>query len=352
VLTAGNLTLATADATGALTLRSTGGALRATGAVNGGPIQLAAGGAVQMDAHVIAAGTLAVDAGGAFTLGGQARGSAITVLSNDIVLGSTAALGRAWTTLDVTLTNRTAQRTTFVGGARTRAATASTRPKRHASSPTARSRSTRPAMSLFAASRSATATPGSSARAASSRSRPRRACRSPAAVNLTTSSATDTFTIDPTRIELDTGTGSIALLGASGAPLGRLALVGNTIAAGTATTLTQLATTTDFAAINALLDRPGRTAAAAARGTVSFTWSTRCSSRTAERPRSSATAPVHRGRRRDHHGAAVDADRDQRPGLTPTGPLLGLDTQTGVTINGTPAAAGGRFDPARRSTAA
>jgi hypothetical protein len=345
VVTTGNLTLATADATGALTLRSTGGALRATAAVNGGAIQLVAGGTVQADASVLATGTLAVDAGGAFTLGGLARGTAVSVLSNDIALGPTAALGARGTTLDVTLTNRNPARTTFVGGA---------------ADPSGYSLDQGEAARVFA-DRSVTlasagdfairdlalsygATGQLGAGGELEITTPGRVSIT-GNVSLATVGATDTFTIDPTRIELSTDTGSIAMLGAGAVPQGRLALVGGTVAVATAATLGQLATATDFAAINALLDQPGGTPQPLRAGTMTFNVTGALYIQN-----TGPTAVIADRAGFTAGGVAIStASGSTRIAingqvLAPGGPLTGIDTQRGVTINGAPAAPGGQFD--------
>jgi hypothetical protein len=295
---------------------------------------------------LLAASTLAVDAGGSFTLGGLARGTGISVLSNDIALGPSAALGARGTTLDVTVTNRDPLRLTAVGGA---------------TEPGSFSLDQSEASRVFAdrsvtinglgnvAIRDLRLTYGAGGQIGTGGeleiSTPARVAIT-GNVNLATGSATDTLTIDPSRIELNSDTGSIALLGGNGAPLGRLAMTGDTIAVGTTATLGSLAETADFAAINALLDQPGGTPQPLRAGTVTF------SVVDALYIQNSGETALYR----DRAGFAASgiAINTTQPGariaingqiLTAGGGLTGLDTQQGVTINGAPAAPGGRFDP-------
>jgi filamentous hemagglutinin family protein len=66
----GNLTLATADATGALTLTTSAGSLRTTGIVNGNDIIFTAPTLIQTDAAINAGGTFAAQTNGTFTSAG------------------------------------------------------------------------------------------------------------------------------------------------------------------------------------------------------------------------------------------------------------------------------------------
>jgi filamentous hemagglutinin family protein len=77
------------------------------------------------------------------------------------------------------------------------------------------------------------------------------------AVALTTVSDADTFSIDPTRIDVIAGSGSIAMRSASGVLQGLLELEAGTIAVADRATLDAIGTLTDFAAISAALDQPG-----------------------------------------------------------------------------------------------
>ena len=354
VQTAGDLTLATADATGAVTLRSTGGALRATGNVNGASIALTAAAGVQADANLTATGALAVDAGGTFTLAGTGRGTTITVASADIALGTAAALGVRGTTTALTLTNRDPSRTMFIGGPanatgysldqaealRLFADNSITLGVALAGPPPPAGQGTIVVNDLamgFGANRNIgtggeleISTPGRVSIIGD--------------VALTTSGATDTFSIDPTLIELDTSTGSIAMLDGTGAALGRLVMVGGTISIATTAALAQLGTLTDFAAINALLDTPGGIAQPIRAGTIDlsvtnglFIQNTGASGAFADRRGFLAGAL--------NITTASAATRLAINGqiVTAGGPVSGLDTVGAIRINGAVPAAGGLF---------
>ena len=349
VLTAGNLTLATADATGAIALRSTGGALRSTGGVNGASIALTANGAVQADANLAAAGNLAIDAGGTFTLAGIGRGTVIGVRSSDIALGGAAGIGVRGVTQDVTLTNANPARVTFIGGAADPAGYSLDQaeiPRVFADR----------SITLVSAGdmtiRDLALTFGGIGNIGTGG---RLEVTTPARVSitgnvaLTTSGADDSFVIDPTRIELNTDTGSIALLNGAGNPLGRLAMTGNTIAVATAGVLGQVAAAPSFATINGLLDQPGGNPQPLRAGTMTFTASqglyiqnSGISALFRDRAGFTATSLAI-----NTASANTQIAINGRI-LTAGGPVTGLNTQPLVTINGAPAAAGGQFDP--RST--
>ena len=124
-------------------------------------------------------------------------------------------------------------------------------------------------------------------------------------------------------------------------------MVGDTIASATTGALVQLRTATDFAAINALLDQPGGNPDALRAGSLAFDVTNGLFIQNA-----GATA-LYRDRRGFTAGAlsidtAAAGTRIAVNGqiLGAGGPVVGLDTQQFVTINGAPAAAGGLFDPA------
>jgi hypothetical protein len=165
-------------------------------------------------------------------------------------------------------------------------------------------------------------------------------------VALATSGADDSFVIDPTRIELDSDTGSVALLGGNGAPLGRLALTADTIVAATTGTLAQLATAPSFAAINALLDQPGGNPLALRSGTMTFNVTQGLYIQ------NSGPSPLFADRAGFAAGGVAIGTASANTQiaingqiLTAAGPVTGLAVQPLVTINGAPAAAGGLFDP-------
>ena len=77
------------------------------------------------------------------------------------------------------------------------------------------------------------------------------------AVALTTVSDADTFAIDPTRIDVIAGSGSIVMKSAGGTLMGTLELSADRIGVADQTTLDTIASLSDFAAISSALDKPG-----------------------------------------------------------------------------------------------
>ena len=317
VVTGGNLTLTTADATGSLTF----------------------------------------DANGTLTMSGVGRAATITATSNDIVLPAGSALGVRGVTTSLTVTNRNPARTTFVGGA---------------ANATGYSLDQAELQRLFADNTILLGTALAGALPAgqgtvviddfalgyganrnigtggtleiSTQGR----ISVIGDVALTTTGATDTFELDPSLIELDTSLGSIAMLDAGGNPLGRLNMIGNTVAVATTALLPQLSPLADFTAINALLNQPGGNPLALRAGTMNFNVTGALYIQN-----SGATALY-----RDRQGFTANGVNITTTGsastriaingqiLTAGGPVTGLNTQSLVTINGAAAAAGGQFDAA------
>ncbi len=354
---AGELTTGTVDASGIAVLTSTGDYIRAAGNVNAGEIRMTAANDVRAEGNLSATGALAIDAGASFVLDGIARGSTVSVLSADIDLRGTSQLGERGVTSTLTLTNRDPALLTQVGDS---ASTASawtldgSEMVRLFADEAITIGVDLPAPSTaglgdiaigdFALTYGTTGHIGTGGLLEIS---------TPATVSitgdvaLTTGNADDTFRIDPTLIELDTTTGSIAMLDSAGDPLGRLDMIGGTVAIASTATLGQLRTTTDFGAITDLLDQPGGSAAALSAGAIRFEVDTGLYIQNA------GTSDEFADRRGFEAGAvdivtAAPSSRIAINGLilTPGGPVGGLDTEALITINGAAAAAGGPFDPA------
>jgi len=357
LLATGELVTGLIGATGLVDLRSANDYMRATGNVTGGTIRMTAFGRIEAGANLVSASTLTIDAGGSFILSGSARGTSVSVLSSDIALGATAAIGSRGLTTDITLVNRDPARTMFIGGAantagysldqaeaaRLFADNSITLGTALAGPPPPAGQGTIVVGDLamgFGANRNLgtggeleISTPGRVSIIGR--------------VALTTSGATDTFTIDPSLIELDTTTGSIAMLDGNGAALGRLAMVGGTVSMATTATLAQLATLTDFAAIKALLDAPGGIAQPIRAGTIDL------SVTNALYVQNTGASGVFADRRGFQANALniTTANANTRIAingqiLTAGGPVSGLDTVAQIRINGLVPAAGGRFDAA------
>ena len=158
------------------------------------------------------------------------------------------------------------------------------------------------------------------------------------AVALTTVSDADTFSIDPQRIDVIAGGGSIVMKNAAGALRGSLELQAGTIAVADQTTLDTIAALSDFAAISAALDKPGAAASDGGylqAGTIDLLIGQGLFIQ------NSGTSTEFDDRR----GFRANALNIDSTGTNPmiaingvitgqTGDLLGLDTIQGVTVNG------------------
>lgn len=349
ILTAGDLSAELVSATGAVDLQSTGGGIATTGDVTGAVISMAAADDVEADAGLIAAGSLSVDAGGAFVLAGAALGTSIAVSSADIAIADGAAIGLRGLTQDIALLSRNSAETTTIGGAVQGAGytlEAEEAARLFADTSIAIAGLGDVAIDDLALAFGAGNNIGTGGQLEIST--PARIAIG-GDVMLATSSADDTFLIDPTRIELDTDTGSIALLDDNGNPLGRLEMMGDTVAIATADVLAQLEGLDDITAINVLLDNPGGTASPLRAGSTTLAVTDGLFIQ------NTGASALFEDRRGFAAGALdiVTATPDTRIAingqiLAADGPVNGLDTQTRITINGVPAAPGGQFDP--RST--
>lgn len=343
--TVGNLDAALVTATGQVDLASSAGSLGLAGPVQGGAIDLSAQGSVTADADLTSAGVLTVDAGGMFALAGTGQGTSILVESADITLGAAARLGVRGITDEIVLSNGDPARPLFVGGG---------------SAPAGYSLEQTEAARLFADDRIEVTSAGNIAVGdlalafganGNIGSGGTLELTTPAEVSitgdvmLTTSGGDDTFLIDPTLVELDTSTGSIAMLDGTGNPLGRLEIVSDTFAAATTDALGQLGTLSDFAAINALLDTPGGTAQPLRAGTIAvdvaealFIQNSGASALFADR-RGFAAGGLEITTGSNATRIAINGQI-----LTADGPVSGLATAPLIRINGAVPASGGQFD--------
>ncbi|MGZ3266899.1 MAG: beta strand repeat-containing protein [Croceibacterium sp.] len=349
IRTVGDLNTQIVSASNAVDLASSAGAIHAVGDVTGATIALAAGGNVLADANLTSAGALGVDAGGTFGLLGTARGTTIGVRSSDIQLGTAAKLGVRGTTQSVTLTSRDAARPTFIGGDPQGGGYSLD------SAEAARVFADR-SITLAAAgnavignlqlSYGGTGNVGTGGLIE---------VTSPAnvevsgAVDLATSSADDTFRIDPVRIDVIAGEGSIAMHSGGAVPQGTIDLIADTVAVADRATLSAIDGLTDTRQISLLLDAP---AAAGPPGGYLQAGTIRVTAADAFLVQNGGTSPAYAARR----GFTADA-LDIVTGSAATriaingvilqngAPLLGLAVTPLVTINGKAAAAGGQFDP-------
>jgi len=278
--TDGSLTTQFLSAPGAITLTA-GGDLTALDGLSGASISLTAGGDIASGGDLTADGALTIDAGGALQMFGAGRGTTITVTSSDFLLGPGSTLGERDVTENLTILARVLGPTgsanrIFIGGETVSG-------DYSLDSNEMNSLFADNAITFRAVGNGAAVTDitignfslsyGTSGNIGSGGtleiSGPTQISIA-GDVTLTTSSAADTFLIDPTRVELNTETGSIAMLDPTGAALGQLHIVGDTIAIATGSVLGQLQSLTDFAAIKTALDQPGGNPQAITASSITF----------------------------------------------------------------------------------
>jgi filamentous hemagglutinin family protein len=356
VASAGGLTIETqlgitaghASATGDLSLRSLAGTVHTTGAVDGGTISLVADGDVLADFDLTAAGSLGVTAGGVFGLGGTARGTSITVTSNDIQLAGGSRLGVRGTTRDIVLANGDAALVSHIGGAggagdyeldsaeaaRLFADNSITLEASGDVSVGALQLSYGGAGNIGGGGLLEVTTPGS--------------VEVSGAIDLTTSSAGDRFAIDPTRIDVIAGEGSIAMHSGAAVAQGILDLSADTVTVLTRSTRDTVNGLTDLAQISALLDAPATPGPAGGylqAGTI------RVAARDAFLVQNGGTTSAFADRRGFTADTLTITTGSAATQIAINGtivrngtPVNGLATTPLVTINGKGAAAGGQFD--------
>jgi len=258
--TAGNLSTGTVSVTGDVGLYSTDGLVQTTGQVSGANIAISAGGGVQANAGLTATGTLQMQTNGTLQIGGRAIGTTITAISGDIALGPNGGIGQRGTTQSITLLNANPGRPTFIGGtAQANGYSLDAAETRQL----AADNSISLGLSANAGANAADLIIGDLALIYGDNGNigtggtlkinaPGRITVN-GAVALTTSSGADRFSIDPTRIEINTDTGSITMRDSNGNLAGQLELVGGTIAVASGATLAAIANLTNPIEINAAL---------------------------------------------------------------------------------------------------
>jgi filamentous hemagglutinin family protein len=347
--TQGDLSTGTATATGNVSLASANGNVHTIGHTGGTAVMLDAAGNVQVDGSLDATGALLVTAGGTFGLTATAQGSSIAVTSSDVDLTGNANLGARGTTSDITLTNSRTTGTGTIGGAGGAGgydldSTEATR--LFADNSITLAGTSDVVIGDLALTYGAAGNIGTGGLLK---------VTTPAnvevsgAVALTTSSDADTFSIDPSRIDVIAGEGSIAMRSDAVAPQGTLDLTAAIVTVLSRSKLDAIAGVTDLAQISNLLDEPdvqGPTAGTLQAGTIRI--------------------GVDDALLIDN-GGLTDAFADRR-GFTANeldittgsantqiainGVILrngasvtGLDTAPLIIINDEPAAAGGQFNP-------
>ncbi len=254
------LTVANASASGNATM-SAGGDLRSTGSVNAAGVQLT-GNTITVGGQVNATGNLGISANQLFTLNGLAAGGTIAVNTGDIAIGATGRLGSRGVTQSIVLRNL-AGGPMNIGGTGTQGQFSLDKSE---------------AARLFGDQQiSFVARGGEGVGGDVNIGDLALAFGGQAnlgaggllkvdadglvtvngAIALTTVSDTDAFSIDPDRINVIAGAGSIVMQNASGAVQGVLELQAGTIAVADQATLGAIGSLSDFAAISSALDTPG-----------------------------------------------------------------------------------------------
>jgi filamentous hemagglutinin family protein len=347
--TQGDLSTGTTTATGDVSLTSATGDVHTIGHTGGTAVTLDAAGNVQVDGSLDATGALLVSAGGTFGLTATAQGSSIAVTSSDVDLTGNANLGARGTTGDITLTNSTTTGTGHIGGAGSAGGydlDAAEAARLFADNSVTLAGSSDVVIGDLALTFGAAGNIGTGGRLK---------VTTPAnvevsgAVNLATSSDADTFSIDPSRIDVIAGEGSIVMGSGSAAPQGTLDLTAAIVTVLSRSKLDAIAGLSDLAQISRVIGEPdgqGATAATLQAGVIQI----------------GIDDALLIG-----NGGASDAFADRRGFsanelLITTGSpntqialngvvvqngvsVTGLDTAPLVTINDEPAAAGGQFDP-------
>jgi filamentous hemagglutinin family protein len=275
----GPIAVTSLQSVGAVTASGRSVNITSPGALTFGSVSASAGnfdattaGAITFNQGYTASGAVTVRAADTYSQTGSGMGSTISIFSTDIVLNPSAigpaSLGARGTTQSITLTNTNSARQTFIGGA---------------DSPNGYSLSASEAARLFADQRiliTAPALPPATlpadfivddlaltygansnlGNAAEFKIDTTGRVTVIGEVSLLTSSANDTFTIDPTVIDVTTDTGSIAMLNAAGSPLGTLNLIGGTITVADSQTFSALSSAfssgSDLSIIAGILDTP------------------------------------------------------------------------------------------------
>lgn len=262
ITTLGGLVIDGASATGAVALASTDGFFEGNGPISGNSISIGAAG-LASTSNLTATTTLDIDVGGRLFVGGLARAQDITITSSDIgIAGEIGAIGIHGTTRSITLNNGNTARPTFIGGgdvANSYSLSSAEMGQMFADQRIAiNAPGTNPAdVTLgafdlnFGTAPGDLLAPGGELKIASAGR-----IAVTGRLDLNTISAADTFSIDPTRIDIITDTGGIYMLDPNGSPLGTLNLVGGTITVADSPTFSAIASATNLQAISVLLDTP------------------------------------------------------------------------------------------------
>ncbi|MEO6041661.1 MAG: hypothetical protein ABIP41_07165 [Croceibacterium sp.] len=344
VTTAGALTLLQAAASGDLIARA-GTALTVSGPVTGANVSLTGTGSLTVNANVTAANVLTLASGGLFSANAVLLGRSITATSADIALGAAARLGALGITNDLSLINGDAAADTRIGIGNSYGLTPTEVNQLYADRLISITAGPQPfIIDSFAFDLTHLGAAGTLRLLA------------PAAMNVTgtaqfvNAGAGQTVSLQGGALTVITDAGSLDVASAGGARGATLQLTGNSVTVASAAAIGAIAGLASLDAITARLDLPDvQRASLVQAGTIAvsatsafYVQNSGPSLALAERQGFTANAlSIVTG------SAATRIAINGRI-ATAGGFATGLLAVPLVTINGAPAAAGGRFDP--RST--
>jgi hypothetical protein len=339
-----------------VTLSSSGGLRLAGVTATAGDIHLAAAGDLLSGGNLSATGLLSIEATGLFSLSGSGTGTTISVRSGDIDIGGESRLGARGTTQDISLSTYGAAAPLLIGGSsqgsgytldnleagRLYADRSITIGSLGSGTLPGSGDITLGALALSYGDGGNLGTGGLLSLQTGGK------VTVNGAVQLATSSNDDTFSIDPTLIDVVSGQGSIVMQSDPGKPLGTLSLTADRIVVATPATLDAVNGLTDLGQISKKLDAPAPPGPAGGylqAGTIRL--SANNSFLVQNGGASSAFAD-----RRGFTANALDITTGSASTqiaingviLQSGDPVTGLATIPLVTINGKAAAAGGQFD--------
>ncbi|WP_126177071.1 beta strand repeat-containing protein [Tsuneonella rigui] len=336
------LTVGNASATGAATLTA-GTTLSTTGTLAGASLDLN-GANVTIGGQATASQDLTIGANQLFTLNGVAAAKTVTVNTGDIAIAATGRLGTRGLTQSILLRNRTTTKPMNIGG--TGVSGEFSLDKAEAARLFADQQIT--FVSRIGEGAGGDARVGDLALTFGNQGNVGSGgtikvdaggvVTVNGAVALTTVSDADTFAIDPTRIDVIAGSGSIVMKNAGGTLMGTLELSADRIGVADQTTLDTIASLSDFAAISSALDKPGSAGPDGGylqAGTINLIAGSGVFIQ-------NGGATTEYADRRGFRANALNIDSEGTNTqiaingviVTPTGELVGLDTQQGVSING------------------
>lgn len=257
---AADLTSFNVAASGALSLASTAGSVIAPTALNATAITISAAGNIDT-LDLTSAGTVSLSSGGTINVGGTVRGTDIIATSADIAISPVGRMGVRGTTRTITLRNANPNDRTFIGGTVQGAGyqvDASELTRIFADDSVTLAAFDGPLGSgadlIIGDLALAYGVNGNIGTGGILKIMVPRRVEVSGAVSLSTSSDADRFSIDPSRIDIITDTGSIIMRDGTGNLQGELELVGGTIAVASSATLAQIANLTSQARINEALN--------------------------------------------------------------------------------------------------